>query len=377
MIQIKCFNLNREERKMKKILFSAYSLEIGGIETALVTLLNSLINKYNITLVLEKKQGDFLKDIDKRIEIITYTPSTNKNTVLRKILNVCKRMFFSLRYKNKYDFAVSFATYSRPGSFVARTASRNNALWIHSDYLATYQGNIEEAKRFFQSVNYNKFKTIVCISERAKESFLTIFPELKKESIQIIAINNMIDANTILKKAKEPIPLKKQEITTFLHVGRHDEFSKKLTRLIEAAKILKEDGERFKILLIGEGPNTSEYQNLVKNYGLADNILFCGMQKNPYPYFKIADALILTSEFEGFPVVFNEARVLNLPIITTDVSDSKKEIEGKYGIVVEKDPYSIYRVMKQFIKDGYQIKKKFDVKEFNKNIENKIEKLIN
>ena len=71
MIQIKCFNLNREERKMKKILFSAYSLEIGGIETALVTLLNSLINKYNITLVLEKKQGDFLKDIDKRIEIIT------------------------------------------------------------------------------------------------------------------------------------------------------------------------------------------------------------------------------------------------------------------------------------------------------------------
>ena len=87
--------------------------------------------------------------------------------------------------------------------------------------------------------------------------------------------------------------------------------------------------------------------------------------------------MILTSEFEGFPVVFNEARVLNLPIITTDVSDSKKEIEGKYGIVVEKDPYSIYRVMKQFIKDGYQIKKKFDVKEFNKNIENQIEKLIN
>lgn len=362
---------------MKKLLFSAYSLEIGGIETALVTLLNTLVNQYKITLVLEKKQGDFLNDIDKRIEIITYTPSTNKNPVMRKILNVCKRISFSLKYKNKYDFAVSFATYSRPGSFVARTAAKNNALWVHSDYLATYQGNIEEAKRFFQSVNYNKFKTIVCISERAKQSFLTIFPEIKKEGfIQVIAINNMIDANTILKKAKEQIPMKKQKITTFLHVGRHDEFSKKITRLIEAAKILKEDGETFRILLIGEGPNTREYQDLVKKYGLEDNIIFCGMQKNPYPYFNISDALILTSEFEGFPVVFNEARVLNLPIITTDVSDSKKDIEGKYGIVVEKDPHSIYMAMKQFIESGYQIQKKFDVQEFNKNIENQIERLI-
>lgn len=362
---------------MKKLLFSAYSLEIGGIETALVTLLNTLVNQYKITLVLEKKQGDFLNDIDKRVEIITYTPSTNKNPVMRKILNVCKRISFSLKYKNKYDFAVSFATYSRPGSFVARTAAKNNALWVHSDYLATYQGNIEEAKRFFQSVNYNKFKTIVCISERAKQSFLTIFPEIKKEGfIQVIAINNMIDANTILKKAKEQIPMKKQKITTFLHVGRHDEISKKITRLIEAAKILKEDGETFRILLIGEGPNTREYQDLVKKYGLEDNIIFCGMQKNPYPYFNISDALILTSEFEGFPVVFNEARVLNLPIITTDVSDSKKDIEGKYGIVVEKDPHSIYMAMKQFIKNGYPLEKKFDVQEFNKNIENQIERLI-
>ena len=206
MIQIKCFNLNREERKMKKILFSAYSLEIGGIETALVTLLNSLINKYNITLVLEKKQGDFLKDIDKRIEIITYTPSTNKNTVLRKTLNVCKRMFFSLRYKNKYDFAVSFATYSRPGSFVARTASRNNALWVHSDYLATYQGNIEEAKRFFQSVNYNKFKTIVCISERAKEIWEYIAP---RYGIVLEEWNHDIDHVHVMFRAQPKTELSK------------------------------------------------------------------------------------------------------------------------------------------------------------------------
>ena len=53
----------KESINMKKILFSAVSLDVGGIETALVTLLNHLANekeneeyKYEITLFLEKKE---------------------------------------------------------------------------------------------------------------------------------------------------------------------------------------------------------------------------------------------------------------------------------------------------------------------------------
>ena len=45
---------------MKKILITAYNLDIGGIETALINLLKKLdLNKYQITLVLEKKEGIF------------------------------------------------------------------------------------------------------------------------------------------------------------------------------------------------------------------------------------------------------------------------------------------------------------------------------
>ena len=69
---------------MKNILFSAYSLDVGGIETALVTLLKNLSNNYNITLVLEKKQGIFLKEIPKNVNIITYKTSEIKNTIFRK-----------------------------------------------------------------------------------------------------------------------------------------------------------------------------------------------------------------------------------------------------------------------------------------------------
>ena len=104
----------------KDILFSAYSMDFGGIETALITLLKEINNKYNITLVLEKKEGIFLKDLPENINVITYKPSNNKNIIFRKIVNFFKQQKFKLKYKNKFDFASSFATYSYSSSFVAR-----------------------------------------------------------------------------------------------------------------------------------------------------------------------------------------------------------------------------------------------------------------
>ncbi len=98
---------------MKKLLFSAYSLDIGGIEKALITLVNKLQEKgYEITIVLEKKQGIFLKELNKNIKIIEYRPSENKNKIKRKIINLFKRIKFIINNKNKYDFSACFATYS-------------------------------------------------------------------------------------------------------------------------------------------------------------------------------------------------------------------------------------------------------------------------
>ena len=78
---------------MKKILFSAHSLDLGGIEKALVTLLNELQKKdYKITLVLEQKQGIFLNEINSQIEIIEYTPNNDKNVIKRKFINLIKQI---------------------------------------------------------------------------------------------------------------------------------------------------------------------------------------------------------------------------------------------------------------------------------------------
>lgn len=101
--------------KMKKLLFAAYSLDIGGIEKALIQLTNYLAKKgYDITIVLEKKQGIFLEEVNSNIKIIEYSPNESKNVLKRKIINLCKKIKFIVKYKNKFDFSASFATYSVP-----------------------------------------------------------------------------------------------------------------------------------------------------------------------------------------------------------------------------------------------------------------------
>lgn len=358
----------------KKILFSAYTLDVGGIETALVTLLNELIKKYDITLVLEKKQGIFLSELNNAIKIIEYNPNQSKYVLIRKTINVIKRIKFIIKYKNKFDFAASFATYSKMGSFCARVASKNNALWCHAKYSKLFNTK-KEMEEFFEFINYRKFKKIVFVSNEGARDFEDIFPQKKGN---IMVCNNLINSAKIIEMTNEKIEFKKEETPTFLNVGRQEEKQKRLTRIIEAAKILADEEYKFRIFMIGEGPDTIKYKKMVKDNNLEEFVLFVGKKKNPYPYFKISDSVILTSEYEGYPVVYVEAMVLGIPILTTNVSDSKEEIDGKYGVVIQNNsPEEIAKTMKEIIKNKEKYIEKFDASLFNNQVINKIENIIN
>lgn len=358
---------------MKKIIIAGVSLEIGGIETSLVTLVNHLAEQGNeITLALEKKQGELLEKIDKRIKIIEYRPSTCKIVPFRKMINLLKRIGFQRKYQNKFDISISYATYSLPDSFMARTASPNSILWVHSNYYILLGKKKENVREFMEQVKAKEFRNIFFVSEEGKKQVLACYPELESKSS---ICHNLIDGEKIEKLSQEKSTIEKEEVTTFLHVGRHTEEDKKITRIIEAAERLKQEKFSFRILLVGEGRDDVIYQELVKNKQLENVIFFCGAQKNPYPYFKISDALILSSEYEGYPVVYNEAILLEIPIITTEVSDSKKIIENKYGKVVGKSTEGMYQGMKEFLEKGFKIQEKWDVNAYNTDIIQKIQDL--
>lgn len=385
---------------MKKILFSAFSLDVGGIETALLTLLKYLVKDYDITLVLEKRQGVFLEDLPKDIKVITFTPSSIKFSPIRKVVNFFKQLSFKLKYKNKFDFSADFATYSMPASFVARTASKNNAIWIHNNYMNFYDNDIQQYRKFFKSLKIQEFKKIVFVSNLDKKVFIAQFPELTKLTT---VCNNLIDYEKIYKLANEKIPdedlekifgedypniklnksskkeaekqsKKETKVPIFINVGRHDEKQKQISRILDATEKLNKNGFKFKVLLVGKGTNTKDYEQVIKEKKL-DNIIMLGAKKNPYPYFKISDCFLLSSQFEGYPVVFVESEILGLPIITTDVSDSKKDIDGKFGQVVDNSAKGVYRGMKNFLEKRIKTDK-FDPEKFNEEIIEKVKKIM-
>ena len=129
------------------------------------------------------------------------------------------------------------------------------------------------------------------------------------------------------------------------------------------------------MLLVGNGKDTTMYEDMIKQNNL-NNVVLLGSKINPFPYYKISDAFLFSSNFEGYGIVLNEARVLNLPIITTDVADAKIITDEGYGILCENSDEGIYYGMKEFLINGYKINKKFDYVKFNNKITNVLNKAI-
>ena len=360
---------------MKRLLFAANNLDIGGIERALITLINELSKNenYKITLVLNKKEGLFVNEVNCNVKIVEYNSCEIKNVLLRKLINLFKRIKFILKYKNRYDFSASYATYSKMCSFVARTASKNSNLWGHADYIELYNNDKNKVMHFFSDIEFEKFNRIIFVSKEGKDSFLTVYPYMKD---RVMVCNNLIDYNRIKELSREKIELEKDDSFTFINVGRHDEEQKRLTRIIFSVKKLIDDGYNLKVLFVGDGKDTLKYKKLVEDNNLNKYIIFLGRKKNPYPYYRISDAVILTSDYEGYPVVFQESMVLNIPVLTTKVSGSTSIIENNDGIIAKKDIEDIYSKMKNLINKKYKFENKFKPKEFNDGVMKKIEDLI-
>ncbi len=379
------FKYIKKKRKLKKdILFTGFTITTGGVSKALINLLNNIdTNKFNVTLILQIKGGELQKYISKDIKVRDYNLNKSNIKLLKKIINILKYIHILLVSHNKYDFSACFESGYPLSSLLALTASKNNACWMHTNIIkymefSNWYNNIEDpcirAKHFINRMKFRRFKYKLFVSNDAMKSYLSLYPNDDKSCF---ICHNFIDYKSIIKNSNEKIDLKKQKEYTFLNVSRHTEYDKRITLLIEACKILKDENIKFKMILVGDGEDHKNYVSLVNQYNLNDNVIFTGLKNNPYPYYKISDCFVLTSNFEGYPVVFNESLVMNIPIITTNISDAEKDINNKYGTIVNADSKDISKVMKKYIKENKRIVNQFDYKKFNSESMMIIERMIN
>jgi len=65
---------------------------------------------------------------------------------------------------------------------------------------------------------------------------------------------------------------------------------------------------------------------LAKEYGIAERLVVPGFEQNPYNWIKHAQALVLSSDFEGLPTVLIEALAVGTPVVSTNCTFGPSEI---------------------------------------------------
>jgi len=159
--------------------------------------------------------------------------------------------------------------------------------------------------------------------------------------------------------------------------------AKGLTYLIEAANLLKNADVKF--ILIGEGQERKNLENLIKNYRL-ENVLLLGAIPESYRYLKALDIFVLPSTKEGFPWTVIEAMAAEIPVVATKVGAipeilATAENSEESGILIEpREPYQIVEAIDLLLKNQElmnllvsraekKVKEKFNLKKMVKEYE--------
>lgn len=356
----------------KNILICSYDLSIGGIEKSLITLINNLDKtKYNIDLILENIDGELINDIPKFVNILRYKPYNLKIKIIQKALNFLKQIRYRILLKNTYDTSICYATYSYSANFLTRILSKNTILYIHSDYTKLY--NEKELKNFFDTRNIEDFKKIIFVSNESKNNLINYYPNIVNKSI---VINNIIDTNNIINKSNEKIELPfNKEDTNLLFVGRLEERSKNILFQLEIMKSIKD--KNIKLYIIGDGPDRDLYKKYIIENNLKDNVIMLGSKINPYPYIKNCDYVLLTSYYEGYPVIFNECITLKKDIISTiKISDEYTCIGDNFGYLLPKEKNKFVKELTNIINNKLPNKTKININDINKKRIKEIEMIL-
>ena len=328
----------------KSLLFTGVNLKLGGIEKSLVNLVNKIDkNKYQVTIILEDAKGELLEKLDKSIKVKEFKVSNNKNKIIRKGINILRRCVYALFNYHTFDFSCCYATYSYSGNKISKLSSINNSIYVHSDYSYIYP-DLEDFRRFFDTRGIYDFKTIFFVSLESCRKFTKIYPSLKN---RCFVFNNFINLEEIEALSKEKISLTKPRgKTLFVFVGRLDDASKKLGRAFKLVANL----DNVVLWVVGDGPSREDYVKEVKKLKIEDRVIFVGSKINPYPYMKKGDYLILTSLYEGFPVVYLEGLALKKKLITTiKVSDDYLKIGKNYGEVIPSNEMKMLEKVKEIL----------------------------
>ena len=364
-----------------KLLFRHRSMEMGGVEKVMLSLLNNLDReKFDMTVLLNLNQGELRNEIPKHVRKIAVAKGKEDMSPQRlkqKAQLVMRRLALAYFRKNRNKEEAKLFNNEKFNVEIAMDWRDFEAVlsspYHYSKKIGWFHSEIQVPK--LQPVvpmilkSFPKFDHIVYCSQRTKDLMHKHYPNLNYPPESVII--NAIPIEEIKKKSEENISdFTKSEVPVFVSVGRlHTR--KGYHKLMDAHHQLIKQGFQHSILIIGDGEELSNLLNQQKKLGVEETFTLAGNKMNPYPYIKNADFFILPSESEAWPLVIAEALILKKPIIATKVGDIEMMIDDqKTGYLIDYKTEEIYAAMKEFITNKTLVE---DIKKYLENIENQFD----
>lgn len=340
---------------MIKLLFIHNQLVCGGAEQALFDLI-ALLDKtiFDITVLVQYDGGIWenkFRQAGMRV-ISIWDCQINSHNPLIKFHNNLKRIKIEKALKNdgegllniclhdKFDIIVSYN-----GSTLSKMYFNRNAKtvkYIHGD-IATNTEFCKNTLRILDSLH--RFDRIICVSNTAKTSFESIIKITKG----VVRHYNPLDSEKVKKMARQKIDLLK-DLPIICAIGRLSQ-EKGYDRLIKIHKNLIREGIFHRLVIVGDGPERDNLQQLIDSKHVEDTVLMVGYKENPYPYILNSKFLVCSSYTEGLPVIAMESLALGVPIISS--APSVKEILGneECGLITENDDRSLEEGIRKTLLD--------------------------
>ncbi len=357
-----------------KILIIIGSFKVGGAERMSI----------NTGEELTRRGYDVYYIVQRPIFEIPHSIPENKIRVLRKkdnqnIAYKISSLFWGIyRETNKIDPDVVIG-FSRFSSFLANFT-------FHSKIIArfdAYPYRLTKKQRIYADICINSpfVKKIIIPSSDMLSALKSIRPDGSKK---FTLISNSITASSILRKVENEEV--KYEFDYISAMGRLS--SQKNFELLISAYLNSSIKEKYKLVIIGDGPNEEQLKELVRENDLEDYVIFTGRLKNPFSIINNSSFFVNPSKFESFGNVILEALLLGKPVIATNCNYGPADMvkNGYNGALISDNSLdemveklnawgSDEILLKQLSKNAYSSALKFDIKEVGDLWENLIESI--
>ena len=360
----------------KKLLIFIPQIGGGGVEKNFFLITNFLAKKIkNITIITINKE--FKNKLNKNVKIIS--PINNKwqnsSIYVKYIISIILLIKTLFNDKN-------FLIFSFQANWYAIIISKIFGLKIISRSNTAPQG---WSSNLIKRILYKfiiKFADVVIVNSlEFKKSLKNFF------NINSICIYNPLNKSKILKQSnikKKFNFFNKNKCLKIINIGRFTDQKNQLL-ILKSIKYLQNDVP-IRLLIAGRGVKYKILKQFIIQNKLSKSVKLVNFLNNPYPYIKLADLFILSSNYEGLPNVLLEAQCLKKIIISTKCPTGPNEIllNGRAGIFFKMNDYKdlskkitqVYQNKANFknkVKVGYNNLHRFDE---NRNL-NMYYKIIN